>query len=75
MGEWKALDRWHVFRNHFGWLYTSGIVSGYFNETETDLLAQDRNSYSGNNETKIYDLSGSLLVTLPGTSRATRIAL
>jgi hypothetical protein len=74
MGSWKTLDPSHVFRNHFGWLFTNGIVSGYFNETETDEVAWDGNSYSGTNETKIYDLSGNFIVAVPGTATATRIA-
>jgi hypothetical protein len=73
MGSWKTLDRWHVFRNHYGWLFTNGTISGYFNETETDLLSPDGNSYTGTNTTEIYDLTGKLQVTLPGTAAATKI--
>jgi hypothetical protein len=74
MGAWKTLDELHVFRNHVGWIFTNGIVSGYFNETETDEVAWDGNSYSGTNDTKIYDLSGNLQVEIPGAATATRIA-
>jgi hypothetical protein len=74
MGAWKTLDQRRVFRNHFGWLFTNGIVSGYFNETETDEVAWDGKSYSGTNDTKIFDLSGNLQVEIPGTATATRIA-
>jgi hypothetical protein len=73
MGEWKAIDTHHVFRNHFGWLYDSGMVSGYFNETETDELSRDGNSYTGTNELKMYDLSGNMTADLIGTDSATRI--
>lgn len=65
MGSWEATDRWHYSRNHYGWIYTDGVVSGYFNETETDLLASDGNSYSGNNVTIFYDLLGTV-VPAPG---------
>jgi hypothetical protein len=41
------------YRNHFGWLYTAGLVSGWFNETETDELSSDGNSYTGTNELKM----------------------
>jgi len=58
MGSWGALDRWHFFRNHYGWIYTDGVVSGYFNETETDTLSNDGNSYTGNNVTIFYDTHG-----------------
>ena len=73
MGSWKALDAAHVYRNHYGWLFTNGIVSGYFNETETDEVAWDGNSYTGTNVTKIYDLSGNFIVAVPGAASATRI--
>jgi hypothetical protein len=74
MGSWKMIDAYHVSRNHFGWLYDSGTLSGFFNETETDELSQDGNSYSGTNELKLYDLSGNMLADLTGTASATRIA-
>jgi hypothetical protein len=74
MGAWKSLDQVHVFRNHFGWLFTNGIVSGYFNEIETDTVAWDGKSYSGTNSTKIFDLAGNLQVEIPGAATATRIA-
>ena len=74
MGSWKTVDATHVFRNHFGWIFTNGIVSGYFNETETDAVAWDGNSYTGTNITKIYDLSGNFQEEVPGAAIATRIA-
>src|SRR5262249_53767934 len=72
MGEWRRGNHRQVSRSHIGWLYTDGIVSGYFTETETDTLSHDGNSYAGNNDTKIYDLDGNLQVELTGTSSATR---
>jgi hypothetical protein len=73
MGSWKPVDRTHVFRSHIGWLYTNGLLSGYFTETETDEMAHHGNSYSGINYTKIYDLDGNIQVELAGTAVATRI--
>jgi hypothetical protein len=32
MGSWKVIDAHHVSRNHFGWLYDRGTLSGFFNE-------------------------------------------
>jgi hypothetical protein len=61
-------------RNHLGWIYDgSGNLAGYFNETETDELSKDGNSYSGNNETKVYDLTGAIQVDVKGTASAKRI--
>ena len=73
VGSWKRVDERHVFRNHIGWLYTNGTLSGYFTETETDEVALDGKTYSGTNEQKIYDLKGTMLVEVTGTSTATRI--
>jgi hypothetical protein len=74
MGSWEALDRWHYSRNHFGWLFTNGTVSGYFNETETDVLAPDGNSYTGNNSTTLFNLDGSVMAgPFAGTASAVRI--
>jgi len=74
MGSWKAVDKDHVSRNHIGWFYTNGILAGYFTETETDVVARDGNSYHGTNDQKVFDLEGNMIVEVPGTSTATRIA-
>ncbi|HTT04538.1 MAG TPA: hypothetical protein VMF64_04565 [Steroidobacteraceae bacterium] len=74
MGSWKQLNANSVARNHYGWLYDAGLVAGYFNETETDVLSKDGNSYSGNNEIKFYDTSGNLTMDIKGTASAQRIA-
>lgn len=74
MGSWRTVDQWHVFRNHVGWLFSNGIISGYFNETETDELAADGNSYQGSNDTIGYDSAGNELFEVKGTASAMRIA-
>jgi hypothetical protein len=84
MGSWKSENRGHYSRNHYGWVYTDGVVSGYFNETETDLLTADGNSYSGTNVTIFYDTHGNVVPApgapspapaggYPGTSSAIRL--
>jgi hypothetical protein len=73
MGSWKRLDATHVSRNHIGWLYTNGTLSGYFTESETDVVAFDGRTYNGTNEQKIYDLNGTMLADVTGTATATRI--
>lgn len=74
MGSWKSVDRWHVFRNHVGWLFDDGIISGYFNETETVEVSTDGKQYQGHNDTKGYDLTGKPLFEVKGTAAATLIA-
>ena len=39
VGSWTTVDSRHVSRNHWGWLYNNGELSGYFNETETDKVS------------------------------------
>lgn len=86
MGSWEATGPWTYTRNHYGWLFDpSGNNIGYFNETETDTLAADGNSYSGTNVTVFYDTNGNVVPApgapappppggYPGTSSAVRIA-
>jgi hypothetical protein len=73
VGSWKMVDNQHVARLHYGWLYTNGILTGYFTETETDMV-NGHDQYSGVNVTTIYDLQGNVHANVPGTSSAVRIA-
>jgi hypothetical protein len=72
MGSWKKTDSKHVYRDHWGWLYTNGDVSGYFNETETDQVSRT-GTYTGTNEQIGYDLNGNQLFDVTGTSSAVKI--
>jgi len=86
MGSWIATGPWTYSRNHFGWIFDStGMIAGYFNETETDTLSKDGNSYSGTNVTVFYDMAGTVVPApgapspapssgYPGTASAVRIA-
>ena len=85
MGSWVSTGPWTYSRNHFGWIFDStGMIAGYFNETETDTLSNDGNSYTGNNVTTFYDTHGNEVPApgapapappggYPGTSSAIRI--
>ena len=85
MGSWEQTGRLTYFRNHFGWIFDSnGIIAGYFNETETDTLSRDGNSYTGTNVSIFYDMGGNVVPApgapsppppggYPGTSSAVRI--
>jgi hypothetical protein len=87
MGSWKEVGARTFFRNHFGWIFDpmTGNLAGYFNETETDTLSKDGNSYSGTNVSIFYDLEGHVVPApgqpspppaggYPGTASAVRIA-
>jgi hypothetical protein len=50
------------------------MIAGYFNETETDEVAPNGNSYHGTNETIGRDFAGDVLFDIKGTAVATRIA-
>jgi len=60
------------------WHYLDGRGLGYFNETETDEVAWDGNSYSGVNTTTlhIYPVPPATptVIELTGTAKAKRIA-
>jgi hypothetical protein len=55
-------------------LFSNGIPSGYFTETETDEVARDGSWYRGTNNAKFYDLDGNLFAEAGGTAEATRIS-
>jgi hypothetical protein len=86
MGSWVATGPWTYFRNHVGWIFDSnGVIAGHFNETETDTLSRDGNSYTGTSITIFYDLSGAVVPApgapspaptggYPGTASAVRIS-
>ena len=86
MGSWIQTGPWTYSRNHFGWIFDlTGTIAGYFNETETDTLSTDGNSYSGTNVSIFYDMSGNVVPApgapspapaggYPGTASAVRIA-
>ena len=74
MGSWKVVGVNKVSRYHVGWLYSDGTLAGHFVETETDTLSRDGNSYSGYNDTKMYNLDGTMFNEVAGTSAATRIS-
>jgi hypothetical protein len=69
MGSWKQVGKRQFSRSHIGWSYDNGALSGYFTETETNELAFDGNSYSGTNDSKIYDLKNNLLAEVQGRPR------
>jgi hypothetical protein len=86
MGSWVPAGHRTYSRNHFGWIFDSktGLIAGYFNETETDTLSRDGNSYTGTNVTIFYDMAGTVVPApgapspapadgYPGTSSAVRI--
>jgi hypothetical protein len=72
VGSWKSMNASSVTRFHVGWLYTAGLLTGYFTETEKDKVTGS-NAYAGVNDQKIFDLSGNVLAEVMGTANAVRI--
>jgi len=85
MGSWEATGSWIYSRNHFSWIFDStGTIAGHFNETKTDSLSKDGDSYTGTNVSIFYDMAGNVVPApgqqapapsrrYPGTSSAVRI--
>jgi hypothetical protein len=72
MGSWKQVGVNHFARNHYGWLFANGALTGYFNETETTDVTDDAR-YTGATHTTIYDVNGNKLTEFSGTSSAVLI--
>ena len=71
VGSWKSVDRKHVSRYHMGWLYTDGTNSGYAIETETNKVT-GTGTYTGEFDSKYYDLDGNLIKEVSGTTSGTK---
>jgi hypothetical protein len=53
----------------------SGVFNGHIDETQTNTVSSDGNTYSGTNDQKFYDLNGNLLFEATGTQTATRLTV
>lgn len=53
----------------------SGVLSGHIEETQTNTVSSDGNTYSGTFDQKFYDLDGNFLFELTGTQTATRLTV
>jgi len=61
---------------HTGWNYDStGALVGYFNETQTNVVARGGNTYNGTWDIKNYDLDGNFVSEDSGTLTATRLTV
>lgn len=75
-GTWEQRAFRLVQLFHTGWNYDSnGQLTGYFRETQTNRVSQDRQSYDGSYDLKDYDTNGNQLDELTGTLHATRISV
>ncbi len=77
-GVWKTVGPRTVKLHHVGWTYDAGTVAfanGTFTLNETNVVAKNGQSYSGEFTFTVYDLSGNQLKQVKGTMKATRITV
>jgi hypothetical protein len=75
-GTWKQMASSIVQLFHVGWNFdANGATTGYFQETQTNTVSLDGNSYDGTYDTKDYDTAGNQLDELTGTLHATRLSV
>ena len=59
---------------HVGWNFDqSGVLTGYFTETQTNTVSNDDSRYHGTFDLKNFDMSGNFLSEDSGTLKATRL--
>jgi hypothetical protein len=77
-GVWKWVGTRTVKLHHIGWTYdaaTVGLANGTFTLDETNVVAKDGKTYSGEFTFTVYDLKGNQLEQKKGTMKATRITV
>jgi hypothetical protein len=77
-GVWKTVGARTVKLHHVGWTYDAGTVAfanGTFTLNETNVVARNGMTYSGEFTFTVYDLSGNQLQQVKGTMKATRITV
>jgi hypothetical protein len=75
-GTFKQTESGTIQLFHVGWNFDStGLLTGYFKETQTNTVGPDGNTYHGTWDIKNYDTSGNFLNEDTGTLRATRLSV
>ena len=75
-GTFKQMANGSVQLFHVAWTFdANGVLNGYWQETQTNTVSSDRQSYSGTYDRKFYDLNGNFLFEDYGTQTATRLSV
>jgi hypothetical protein len=77
-GTWKQTARRGVQLFHVGFTFGGGCPGGTdvrFEETQTNTVSHDHNSYDGSYDDKYYDANGTLVCEDTGTLHATRLSV
>ncbi len=75
-GIFKQMGNGTVHLFHVIWTFdTSGVLTGHIEETQTNTVSTDGETYAGTFDQKFYDLSGNFLFEATGTLTATRLTV
>ena len=75
-GIFKQMGNGTVHLFHVIWTFdTSGVLTGHIEETQTNTVSTDGQTYAGTFDQKFYDLSGNFLFEATGTLTATRLTV
>jgi hypothetical protein len=73
-GTWRQMARGTIQLFHVAWTFdASGVLTGHWEEIQTDTVSADRRTYQGTYDTKFYDLNGNFLFEDTGTLTAERL--
>jgi hypothetical protein len=76
-GTWRQVAARSVQLFHVGFTFGGGCpgTDVRFEETQTNTVSLDRNSYDGTYDVKYYDANGNLVCEDTGTMHATRLSV
>ena len=75
-GTWKRIGNDGVKLFHVIWNFdANGVLIGHIEETQSNTVSHNGNTYQGTFVQKFYDLNGSLTGQVAGTVHATRLSV
>lgn len=75
-GTWKKTGHHGVKLFHVGWNFdANGQLIGYFEETQTNTVSHDGQTYQGTWDIKNFDTAGNFVSEDMGTLTATRLSV
>jgi hypothetical protein len=75
-GVYKQMANGTVHLFHVTYTFdANGAFSGHIDETQTNTVGQDGNTYSGTFDQKFYELNGNFLFEATGTQTVTRLTV
>jgi hypothetical protein len=75
-GVWKQVAPNGAKLFHVIWTFdANGVLAGHIEETQTNTVTRDGNTYEGTFDQKFYDLNGNFTGEATGTLTATRLSV